>query len=118
MRHVSLSPQLSDGLLIDNVTEIATLYGLTPTFESDIAKFLQVLGRAVGFKGVSGGAVVEELDFETAGKKLKAYMIAITWTSVEDHVKAMATKEVMEVLPLIGGATEHVEMHHVQFRMA
>ena len=61
---------------------------------------------------------VEDLEFERTGKKVKAYVTAIAWTSVEDHVKAMMTKEVVECLPLIGGAAEHVEMHHVQFQMA
>ena len=43
-------------------------------------------------------------------------MIAISWESIEHHEKAMATEEVVESLPLIGSAAEHVEMHHVQFR--
>lgn len=58
--------------------------------------------------------MVEDVEFK--GKKGRAHMIAISWESVEYHVKAMATEEVMECLPLIGEAAEHVEMHHVQFR--
>jgi len=45
---------------------------------------------------------LEELEFEGARRKVKAYMIAIAWTSVEDHVKAVMTKEVTECLALIG----------------
>lgn len=65
MHHVSLSPKISDAITIDNVTEIATFYGLASNFESGIGKFLQVLAGANGFKGISGGAVVEELEFES-----------------------------------------------------
>jgi len=36
MHHVSLSPRISDVITIDNVTEIATFYGLTSNFESGI----------------------------------------------------------------------------------
>jgi hypothetical protein len=114
MHHANFSPKLSDDLISTNVTELATFHGLSSTFSFNLGIFLNVLRQASGFKGVSGGVVVEDLEFK--GKKGRAYMIAISWESVEHHEKAMATEEVMESLPLIGSAAEHVEMHHVQFR--
>ena len=58
--------------------------------------------------------MVEDLEYK--GVKGKGYMLAISWTSVEHHIKAMEREDVMECLPLIGSAAEHVEMHHVKFR--
>jgi hypothetical protein len=112
--HVSFSSPISSSLLKDNVTELATFYGLSSNFTFNLGLFLNVLRQATGFEGVSGGTVVEDLEFK--GTKGKAYMIAISWKSVEDHVKAMTREDVMECLPLIGEAAEHVEMHHVKFR--
>jgi hypothetical protein len=98
------------------VIELATFYGLSSNFSFNLGLFLNVLRQANGFEGVSGGSVIEDLEYK--GAKGKAYMIAISWASFKHHVKAMEREDVMECLPLIGSAAEHVEMHHVKFRDA
>ena len=57
--------------------------------------------------------MVEDLEFK--GAKGKSSTIAIAWKSLEHHLKSMMTEEVVDCLPLIGGAAEDIEMHHIRF---
>jgi hypothetical protein len=86
---------------------LPTFYGLSSTFSFNLNLFLSVLRQASGFEGVSGGNVAGDLDFK--GVKGKAYIIAISWKSVEHHVEAMKREDVMECLPLIMSAAEQVQ---------
>jgi hypothetical protein len=36
-------------------------------------------------------------------------VITVSWESVEDHIRPMATEEIMECLPLIGSAADHLD---------
>ncbi|RFU27481.1 hypothetical protein B7463_g8869, partial [Scytalidium lignicola] len=100
MHHVPWSSTVIDTNIKDSVIKLVTFY---------------VLSKSIGFKAFTGGRIPEELQFEESETTVQAYFLAIAWKSVEHHINAMKTKDVMESLPLIGGVTQHIEMHHVTF---
>ncbi|KAH8816990.1 hypothetical protein F5884DRAFT_241560 [Xylogone sp. PMI_703] len=118
IHHVTWPSSIIDANIKDSVIELATFYDISEAFESDLGEFLQVLSKSNGFKAFVEGHILEELQYETVETPVKAYQLAIAWESVDHHINAMKTKEVTESLPKVGGASKHVEMHHVAFTEA
>lgn len=102
----------------NSVLELATFYNLSPTFEFDLQKFIEVLSRSEGFKGHTGAHILEELKSEKSDTSVNGYLLVIAWQSSQHHAKAMKTEEVSESLPIVSAVAENIEMHHVRFMSA
>ncbi|KAK9489618.1 hypothetical protein V1508DRAFT_393238 [Lipomyces doorenjongii] len=116
MYHVHFSPHPPSEVLSAPIVELVTYYSISATFETDIAKFLSVLEKAVGCVAIAHCGIDEDLAKEDGEPKGKAYLAAIGWSSVDANEKAMTTKEVADAVHLANGEARNVEIRHVKFQ--
>lgn len=80
-------------------------------------KFIAVLAEhAVGFKAVTAGWVVEEVQWE--GNAATAFLATLGWDSVEIHLAYRNTKEFQESIVPIREGCKARAVHHVTFQEA
>lgn len=86
-------------------------------WEAVYGKFMAVLAEsAVGFKAVTAGWVVEELQYE--GNAATVFFATLGWDSVEVHLAYRDTKEFQESIVPIREGCKGKAVHHVTFQEA
>ena len=105
------------------VTEFVTFYLPSSTSSDDktafhnktseLAKVFQQ--HAKGFRGVSGGWIVEEVEHPTVGTGC-GYAVAVGWDSVEAHLAFRETQEFKDAIGQVVDQTKGAEVYHVKFQ--
>ncbi|KAF2088561.1 hypothetical protein K490DRAFT_39840 [Saccharata proteae CBS 121410] len=130
--HVEFQPHPPKPLsqTIAPATEVLTMFfpaSLSTADQESVTENMKKLGSAIedskpeGFRGISGGWVVEELDNEKVGGKAKAFMAVIGWASIDAHMQFRETDEFKSNIYLVRDAPHlkdmkmvHVESKEVQ----
>lgn len=119
MRHANLTPHPPSAALgtASPVTEVFTSYldKEDEEFESKVKQMLKVIAdNAEGFKGASGGWVIEEVDYK-GDKGKKAYVGLLGWESVEAHMSFRETQTFKDNAHLLREDPLGSELHHTKF---
>ncbi|KAH0565130.1 hypothetical protein GP486_001481 [Trichoglossum hirsutum] len=125
IRHANLAPHPLASIFSKKdspVTELVTFYLPSPLsattqadFDSTIAAFsAHLTAKAEGSTANAGGWVVEELDHAEVGR-VRAYLAAYGWTSVDAHMKYRETKDFLETIVWVREKIVKGEMYHVVF---
>ncbi|KAI9803899.1 MAG: hypothetical protein M1825_001779 [Sarcosagium campestre] len=86
------------------------------SFETAIAAITRAVDGAKGSKGVAGGWVLEELDYERLpGGKAKPYVAVYGWESVEAHMAFRETDAFAATIgPIRSALKGNMSMHHIK----
>ncbi|KAI9701936.1 MAG: hypothetical protein M1836_001280 [Candelina mexicana] len=85
-------------------------------FESSFASFIKAAEKAVAFRGMSSGWVVEEVEHTSLkGEKGKAFAAAIGWQSIEGHMEFRKTDEFEDTIKELREKSVGIDVHHVSF---
>jgi quinol monooxygenase YgiN len=105
MHHVHFTPTLLSLALKAPVVEVLLLYtspDSTDEVPTTLTRFLDILAaNAEGTTGSAHGWVREELEKDGVEGKLRGYMVAVGWESVDDHMKYRETEAFKESIPLV-----------------
>lgn len=122
MRHANFDPHPPSAALSANspVTEVLTAYFTSKddSFDEKAKKFVGILQeKAEGFKGASGGWVMEDVEHEKIGegKKGKAFVAVLGWESVDAHMRVRETDAFTENIHLLREGPVAMEVHHTTF---
>ena len=121
LHHANLDPHPPSAAvssLRSPVTECLTLYFPTSfdrsRFNSNLAIFKKALEeKADGFRAVSAGWVVEELELE--GGKCQAWAAFVGWDSVDAHMKYRETEAFKGTIGGLREGTQAIKLHHAIF---
>ena len=119
MRHANLTPHPPTAALgaASPVTEVLTCYFEKEDegFQSKFDQLIKAISdNADGFKGASGGWVVEEVEYE-GEKGKKAYVGLSGWESVEAHMAFRETQAFKDNIHLLREDPLGFEVHHTKF---
>lgn len=123
MMHANFTPHPPSAAISHTtspVTEVLTCYlkEKDDSFAKNAEKLLDIVKEeAEGFKGASGGWVIEDVDHESfgSGKKGKAYVGVIGWESVDAHNKFRETQCFKDNIYLLREGPCAMEVHHTTF---
>ncbi|KAL3418980.1 hypothetical protein PVAG01_09201 [Phlyctema vagabunda] len=87
--HFLSRPFPPDVLTFAPCTEVATFYGTSPTFHSNVQRFVNALSDAVpdGFQGTAFGPVLEHIAKPGGSETEPAVVLCIGWASKEHHLR-------------------------------
>lgn len=118
MHHANFTPHPPTAALgtASPVTEVLTAYFEKEDdgFDAKVKQLVKAISEnSEGFKGASGGWVIEDVEYE--GKKGKAYVGLLGWESVDAHMAFRETQAFKDNIHLVRKDPLGLEVHHTVF---
>ncbi|CZS89856.1 uncharacterized protein RAG0_01093 [Rhynchosporium agropyri] len=118
--HISFSPFPPSILTTAPVIEFVTFLDTTPSFPSNVSKFMSAVGIPDGcYGGVWGESIETDIGKHEDGiLKGRVVVLAVGWESKDAHLRFTETEKFNENIGLLGEGLGGVEMFHVPFTAA
>ncbi|XMA09225.1 hypothetical protein WAI453_002016 [Rhynchosporium graminicola] len=118
--HIAFSPFPPSILTTAPVTEFVTFLDTTPSFPSNVSKFMSAVGIPDGcYGGVWGESIETDIGkHEDGSLKGRVVVLAVGWESKDAHLRFTETEKSNENIGLLGEGLGGVEMFHVPFTAA